>query len=130
MRIFAIISLVVMVMALGCQSRPEMVKEPWLDQPVRQWPDFALTNEIGFSDTTYRDLANAFLVDTGADTIGVTCKHLFMVFRKHRGIHTIDPGADFRYWKFYPKDEPGRSVATKKLINRNSHEHIGDFNTL
>lgn len=129
MRFFPIISLII-VIGFGCHSKSEVEKEPWMNEPVGQWPDFALTNEVGFADTTYRDLANAFLVDTGLDTIGVTCKHMFMVFRKYQGMHSIDPGADFRYWKFYPRDDPDRSVGTKKLINRDSHEPIGQFNTL
>jgi len=68
---------------ISCKQHSDVNKEPWIDQPVAQWPDFALTNKIRFTDTTYMDLANAFLVDTGKDTIGVSCKHWFMVFASH-----------------------------------------------
>ena len=131
MRFSSMFSLIiVMGIGFGCHSKSEVEKESWMGKPLGQWPDFALTNEIGFTDTTYRDLANAFLVDTGADTIGATCKHIFMVFQKHRGLSSIDPGADFRYWKMYPRDHPNRVAAMKKLINRDSSEPIGQFNTL
>lgn len=87
----------------ACRSEPGVPKEPWIHDPVSDWPDLALTNEIAFGDTTYEDLANAFLIDTGADTVGVTCKHLFLVFQKNQGLKTIDLGESFRYWPIKSK---------------------------
>ncbi len=131
MRALAIFFVIVVIgPGMGCHSKAGVEEEPWMKDPVERWPDFALTNEIGFSDTTYRDLANAFLVNTGSDTLAVTCKHIFMVFQKHRGLSSIDPGADFRYWKMYPRDHPKHQVGTQKLINRDRREPIGGFNTL
>lgn len=114
----------------ACQSEPEVPKEPWIHDPVSAWPDLALTNEIAFGDTTYEDLANAFLIDTGADTVGVTCKHLFLVFQKNQGLKTIDLGESFRYWKLYPKGHPEKAVQMERLINRNVDEPVDQFNTL
>ena len=114
----------------GCNQGPDAKKEPWIDQPVAQWPDFALTNKIRFSDTTYTDLANAFLVNTGKDTIGVSCKHWFMVFASHQGLSSIDLGKNFIDWKLYPKNKPDHAIWIKRLINRDPSEPIGQFNTL
>lgn len=58
---------------IGCVNLPQITKEPWIEQPVSSWPNFALTIEISFVDTTYYDFANSFLVNTGFDTIGVSC---------------------------------------------------------
>ncbi len=114
----------------GCKNPPQTVKESWIEKPVSSWPDFALTNEISFSDTTYYDLANSFLVDTGLDTIGVSCKHLFMVFGNQPGMNSIDLGNKFNYWNMYPKNHKEKTVTIKRLINTNPNETIGQFNTL
>ena len=115
---------------VSCNKDSDVKKEPWIDQPVAQWPDFALTNKIRFIDTTYTDLANSFLVDTGKDTVGVSCKHIFMVFASHQGLSSIDLGKNFIDWKIYPKNKPDHGVLIKRLINRDSNEPIGQFNTL
>lgn len=118
------------VLTAGCQQKEQIKKESWINKPVQQWPDFALTNEVVFADTTFKDLANAFLLNTGSDTIAASCKHIFMVFDGLHGIHSIDPGDRFKYWRLYPKNKPNQSIKLKRLINRNSDEPIGRFNTL
>lgn len=130
MKHIGILSLFIALVVIGCKHSAEIKKEHWVDKPVNRWPDFALTNEVGFDDTTFTNLANSFLIDTGADTIGASCKHLFMVFRNHEGLNSIDLGKNFNYWKLYPKNDPNRSVQVKKLINENKEEPIGQFNTL
>ena len=122
--------LYILIIMIGCKHSTKIEKETWIDKPLNQWPDFALTNEIGFDDTTFTDLANSFLIDTGADTIGASCKHLFMVFRNHEGLMSISLGDNFNHWKLYPKNNPERSVQIKMLINANKEEPIGQFNTL
>jgi hypothetical protein len=117
-------------LSLGCTRKSQAIKETWFEKPLSQWPSFALTNEISFEDTTYSDLANSFIVTTGYDTIGISCKHLFMVFEYQPGLSTIDLGNSFNYWKLYPKNDRGNSVLTKRLINKDSQESIGQFNTL
>jgi hypothetical protein len=114
----------------SCSKQPEIVKEPWIEKPISDWPDFALTNEISFKDTTYFDLANSFLVNTGYDTLGVSCKHIFMVFQNLPEIEGIDLGKNFKYWKMYAKNARGKIVSIKNLINKDSNEPIGAFNTL
>jgi hypothetical protein len=117
-------------LAMGCSHESPLVKEAWIEKSISQWPSFALTNEIGFDDTTYTDLANSFLIDTGTDTLGVSCKHIFIVFENHQGLSTIDLGSSFKYWKLYPKNDTTTYVYTRSLINKDPNETIGQFNTL
>lgn len=106
---------------------PALPAEPWVDRPVAEWPDFALTNDIVFTDTTYTGVANAFLVDTGADTVAVTVKHMFMALERWRDDVTgIDPGPAFVTWRFRSSREPSRAVEGR-LLNRDPEEPIGDF---
>ena len=118
------------IIIFGCQNSSKMIKEPWIEKPISSWPDFALTNEIGFNDTVYYDIANSFLVNTGFDTIGISCKHIFMVFQNQLGLNSIDLGSSFTHWNMYPKNHKEKTVSVKQLINKNSNEQIGEFNTL
>jgi hypothetical protein len=102
-------------------------KEVWVDQPVAEWPDFALSNDIIFADTTFTYLANAFVVDTGADTVGVTCKHIFMVLQSRRGTSSIALGDDFVGWTLRSSRDSTRMLRTQRLINADPSEPIGDF---
>lgn len=117
-------------LVFGCQNSPQIVKEPWAEKPVSLWPNFSLTNEIGFNDTTYYDFGNSFLVNTGFDTLGISCKHLFMVFENQLGLKAIDLGDTFNHWKMYPKNNKENTVTVTRLINTNPNETIGQFNTL
>lgn len=114
----------------GCKNAPEIIKESWIEKPLSQWPCFSLTNEISFKDTTYKDFANSFLINTGYDTLGISCKHLFIVFENQLELRTIDLGSNFDYWMLYPKSNKEKNVFTKRLINKDSKEYIGQFNTL
>lgn len=114
----------------SCYEPKHLPKEPWIDQPVSEWPNFALTNEIAFGDTTYVDLANAFLIDTGRDTLAVSCKHLFILFQMQRGMSSITLGDDFKEWYVYPKNQKDNKVALLQLINSNPAEAIGEFRIL
>jgi hypothetical protein len=97
---------------------------------VAEWPDFALTNDIIYADTTYAGVANAFLVDTGEDTVAVTVKHMFLALERWRDDVTgIDPGADFVAWRFRSSRDPSR-VVEGRLLNGDPEEAIGDFGSL
>lgn len=121
------VGLAVVVASCGGESRREPPPESWVAGPVSEWPDFALTSDIRFTDTTYAGIANAFLVDTGPDTVGVTVKHVFMAFQKWReGVSAIELGDDFISWHFRSSRDPGRS-ARGRLLNEDPGEPIGDF---
>lgn len=130
MRINVYLLTLIIFFLFACKNEQPIEKEPWVAKPVAEWPDFALTNQISFTDTTFTDLANAFLIETDTDTLGVSCKHIFMVFENHFGTTGIDLGDDFKAWKLYPKNKSEKSVAVKQLINANPDEEIGQFNTL
>ncbi|NOU59654.1 S1 family peptidase [Marinifilum caeruleilacunae] len=118
------------IILIGCQKAPEVSREAWVEKAYSDWPSFALTNEISFADTTFYDIANSFLVDTGYDTIGVSCKHLFLLFENHFGLKNIELENDFESWKMYPKNRKAEFVTIKNLINQNPQEKIGQYNTL
>ena len=119
-----------LILIFSCTSKPENSRESWIRDPVSDWPDFALTNEICFRDTTFSNLANGFLVNTGANTIAVSCKHIFMLFEKYLDLNSIDLGEDFISWKMYPKNKTDETVGLKRLINTDPNEPIGQFNSL
>jgi hypothetical protein len=106
-----------------------VIKEPWMEKPVSEWPELVMTNSVEFADTTYNNIGNTFLIDTGTDTLAVTCKHIFMLFRTETN-NKIDLPDNFRSWKIYPKEEVDKSLQLGKMINRNSNEETGEFNTL
>ncbi|SNR30570.1 Trypsin-like peptidase domain-containing protein [Lutibacter agarilyticus] len=118
------------LISISCQNQEKIIeKEPWIKKTTSQWPNFALTNTIKFTDTIYQNIANSFLVDTGFDTIAVTCKHIFLVF-KSNDLSTIDLGSSFVNWRMYPKGQNEKDVQISQLINKNSNELVGEFNTL
>lgn len=130
MKRLVIIVISSILLTFGCKNDPEIIKENWIEKPLSQWPSFALTNEISFNDTTYKDFSNSFLINTGYDTLGISCKHLFMVFENQLGLKTIDLGKNFNFWKLYPKNDHEKNVSIERLINANSKENIEQFNTL
>lgn len=124
------IILVTLFFVSSCGSSDEIAeKEEWAGKPVSEWPDLVFTNDIEFKDTTYTGIGNAFLVDTGDDTIGVTCKHIFLVF-KHEELPVIDLGENFIRWKAYSKENKDIYMLFGEMINKNSDEMVDAFNTL
>lgn len=117
--------------ALACRSgdseAPILPREPWIDGPVPEWPDFALSNDVVFTDTAFSYLANAFAVDTGADTVGATCKHIFMVFENQRGVSTIALGDEFVEWSLRSSRDTTRVLTTRRLVNADPNEPVGGF---
>ncbi len=122
--------ILIVTTVICCKNQKEVTqREEWITEPISEWPFIALTNTIQFQDTTYKDLANSFLIDTGYDTLAVTCKHLFLVF-KNNGLNSIDLGGNFKEWIIYPKGVPEEYVSLGDLLNKDNKEIIGAFNTL
>ncbi len=130
LKIIAAFIIALLIGFYGCKQKPEISKEEWIGKPVKEWPELALTNNISFNDTTFSNLANSFIVDTGIDTIGVSSKHLFLIFKNQLSLNSIDPGEGFNYWNFNSRKFPGQIIQTKNLINKDSNEPIGEFRTL
>ncbi|MEA1887605.1 MAG: trypsin-like peptidase domain-containing protein [Bacteroidota bacterium] len=127
---YLIYTLLLILSITACNNTGgEVKKVEWADKPVSEWPEIVFTNEIEFKDTTYSGLANSFLVNTGTDTLGVTCKHIFLVFQ-HEELPTIDLGENFISWKVYPKDKQDKYMVFGEMINENSDEMVDAFNTL
>ena len=125
------IFIVILISLSACQDNQKSAKpEPWVNKPVSEWPEFALTNTIQFSDTTFHDLANAMLIQTEHDTLIATCKHIFMVFENYGLANSIQLGDNYKKWTVYPKGQPHKSLVVGKLLNENKQEKIGQFNTL
>jgi len=129
MKILVYTLLLIFVINSCSNTGEEVKKEEWADKPLSEWTELVFTNNIEFKDTTYTGIANSFLVDTGHDTLGVTCKHIFLVF-KHEELLTIDLGENFVRWKAYPKGNEAKYMIFEEMINKNSDEMVDAFNTL
>ncbi len=125
------LSLSILLLFLSSCSHTEapVLKEPWIEKPVSEWPELVMTNSVEFADTTYSNIGNAFLIDTGTDTLAVSCKHIFMLFRNETD-NKIYLNENFRNWKIYPKAKTEKSLLLGSLINNNKNEETGQFNTL
>ncbi|MDZ7738851.1 MAG: hypothetical protein U5K32_07280 [Bacteroidales bacterium] len=110
-------------------SKEAEENEEWAARTVSEWPDIVFTNDIIFRETTYEGVGNSFLVDTGNDTLGITCKHIFLVFN-HEELPVIDLGENFVEWKAYTKEDKDRYMIFGEMINKNRDEAVDDFNTL
>jgi len=127
---YPVIILFSVLILSSCGNGDEITqKEEWADKPLSEWPEIVFTNDIEFKDTTYTGIANSFLVDTGDDTIGITCKHIFLIF-KHEELPVIDLGKNFIRWKAYPKGNEDKYIIFGDMINKNSVEMVDAFNTL
>ncbi len=123
------IYLIFFLLLLSCKTSEYIEKEPWIEKPISEWPEFVMTNDIEFTDTSYKGIANSFLINTGYDTLAVTCKHFFLIFRD-KELNTINLGMEFIDWKMYPKGQSNKMIKIKNLINQNDNEQIGEYNTL
>lgn len=124
-----ILVLITIVIFSTCSIQKKRPRETWIEKPVSEWPDIVMTNSIEFTDKTYEKIANSFFVDTGADTLAITCKHLFLVFQEI-GLEKIDLGEKFVSWKIYPKLQPDKAIQIQRLLNANRKESIGEFRNL
>ncbi|WP_321372278.1 serine protease [uncultured Draconibacterium sp.] len=123
-------ALFVLICFCSCKNEPEVVtKETWVEKPVNDWPELVMTNKVEFTDSTYTNFGNAFLIETGADTFAVTCKHIFMLFRAETN-NSINLGSHFKQWQIYPKGKPEKAIHLGELLNGDKNEETGQFNTL
>ena len=125
-----ILVLFILICFCSCKNEPEMVlKENWVEKPVKEWPELVMTNKVEFKDTTYSNIGNAFLIEAGTDTFAVTCKHIFMLFRDETE-NRIHLDSNFKQWHIYPKGKPQKAIRLGELLNENKNEETGEFNTL
>lgn len=124
-RLKSLLLLVTLAFTYACHHPTEVANEPWMDKPIKEWPTIVLRNRIQLQDSTLNDFANAFLIINGKDTLGITCKHVFLVLKKF-GIDHIKMNPDIKNWELY-SDKGSIRV---ELLPSNTNELIGDFNTL
>jgi hypothetical protein len=111
-------------LVLSCKDpAPPLPRQPWIDQPPDQQPTILLTNQIRLGAMEFDAKANAFLVDTGSDTLAATCKHLFLVF-ENPDIQAIDFADLLKSWTFHPRPAPDSSVRAARLLNADPNEEI------
>ncbi len=127
---FPLLVSLLLALVSGCDSQPERESEPWVSRPVSEWPAMVLNNEIHFADTVFHDLGNAFLIDLGQDTVGVTVKHILSFLAETKELDSIHLGPDFLRWEMVSPKKQGAEIPVLELINENPHEQIGEFNTL
>ncbi len=124
LRIFAV--LVTSLLVTACQESNKVDKEPWIDKPITEWPNIVLRNRIELRDTTFDNFANAFLIEYNNDTLGITCKHVFLALRKHLTTDKVIMYPEIKKWELYSK----KSSIPVELKPINKNETIGEFNTL
>jgi len=121
---FGFLLLLLTPLLLSCKDpAPPLPRQPWIDLPSAQQPAILLTNQIRLGAMEFDDKANAFLIDTGSDTLAATCKHLFLAF-KNPDIQAIHFAGLLKSWAFNPQADPGHSVRAAALLNADPNEEI------
>ncbi len=117
-----IVGLIILLALLACgRNSPIDNAENWVKQAQSKWPQITMTNQVVFDDTTFTDFASSFLVDTGTDTLAITCKNVFASFAAI-GLFTVDFKDKLESWKMYPKNSCDDIVELGELVNRNPSE--------
>ncbi len=100
------------------------------DQSTDKWPEITLINSIEFVDGTFAQSypGCAFLLDTGEDTLAVTCKHALWT-GKNDQITNIDLNGQVKNWRMHLKNDTTRYLITERLINADKKEKISEWNT-
>ncbi|MBT3244182.1 MAG: trypsin-like peptidase domain-containing protein [Bacteroidetes bacterium] len=112
----------VLLVMSACKSKKEHIEDgAWMNQSSSEWPAVVMTNQIQFEDKTFTDFANGFLLDTGTDTVAISCKHVFMAFAS-MGLVTVDFQGKLIEWKMNPKNAKGHEIKLGELINRDPGE--------
>lgn len=115
-----IILLFTIIIVAGCKNRASN-GDDWVKDPIKDWPQIALTNEVEFDTKLYTDFAAGFLVNTGQDTLAIASKQLFIAF-VGVGIKTVDFQGKLKIWAMYPRNNPKERIILDQLINTNPSE--------
>ena len=121
MKFLNIIIIVSFISLFSC-SNSTKDGDNWISEPIRNWPDIALSSKVDISGQVYSDYGSGFLVATGKDTLAITSKQLLVSFVAHR-ITTVDFQNKLRSWEMYPRNHPKReSVKLGELLNKDPTE--------
>ncbi len=103
--------------------------EPWVNRPISQWPQIALTNNIVFKNgdqyihPSFAYAGTGFLVNTGRDTVAVTAKHVLLIARNRKS-NSVSINNELLRWSLRPKGMAFDSVLVDKLLNDDTSEVI------
>ncbi len=98
--------------------------ETWAELPQQQWPAIALTSDFVIDGKQYVAKGSGFLIDTGKDTLAVTCKHWFLFFQGAHGLRNIDFDGKLESWEMYPKNQPEKRIVLGEPINTDPNEKV------
>jgi len=119
----AINRIIFLILLVSCGGGPETTRTAWIDEPQDQWPRIAMVNEIEYIDQYFPVAGCSFLLEAGGDTVAATAKHVLIYF-KSDSMRTTSFENTLVSWTMHPKDDPGDSVVTGRLINEDPAERI------
>lgn len=102
-------------------------REVWIDLPIDQWPQIALTNHVQFKngdryiDPSFQYAGTGFLIDTGKDTLAATAKHVLWIAR-NAASQKVEINEQLQSWMMRPKKDTITFVLIDQLINEDSTE--------
>ncbi len=112
------------------------VKEPWIDKPVSDWPQIALTNQVLYKngdryiDPSFKYAGTGFLIDNGRDILAATAKHILWI-AKNKKVNSTEINADLNQWIMAPKGNTSDSAIIGSLLNEDSSERLeGNASTI
>jgi len=95
----------------------------------KSFPPIALVNSIKFIESKFDNPLDgcAFLLDTGKDTLAVTCKHALWA-AKTDSMKYVHFEGGLKEWRMHRKDDTTKYLITGLLLNENRDELIGEIN--
>jgi len=102
-------------------------KETWVDKPMSEWPQIALTNHVQFKngdryiDASFAYAGTGFLIDTGKDTLAATAKHVLWIAKNNKS-SAVQLNDYLGKWVMKSKGDARDSVLIDRLINEDSTE--------
>ena len=118
--LFALLLPVVMLTGTGAAQTPY---GDWMNRPQSEWPLITMVNTMTYTDKTFPIGGCGFLLDTGADTLAVTAKHVLTYFKSPSMRH-VDFAGTLKEWTMFPKNRPDIRAAIDTLINADPHEPL------
>ncbi len=105
--------------------------ENWAQKPMEEWPQIALVNDVmyqngdRYEDPTITYAGTGFLLDTGAEILAITVKHVLWVAR-NKSTRFVEVNSQLGRWKMYPKGNPADSAVIGRLVNEDPSEPLWD----
>lgn len=122
---FTCIALLCWASTLIAQNQP-----PSLPKPLDHWQQIAMINEVWYKDgsryvhSSFEYAGTGFLIDTGADTLAVTAKHLLWVAQPKQ-LERVAINGQIEKWWLHPKGDTSLGVYLDTLLNEDPEEILG-----